>query len=75
MWGATSYDDAELMILSPEQFVPLEVSRYHAAALALSEISRHERDRTGFAPRRTRKARRGLVVRLVSMTVGRTAHV
>jgi hypothetical protein len=63
------------MILSPEQFLPVEVSRYHATAAGLSEISRHERDRTGFAPRRTRKARRGLVVRLVSMTVGRTAHV
>jgi len=63
------------MILSPEQFVPLEVSRHHAAALALSEISRHQRDRTSFAPRRARQHRRGLVVRLVSMTVGRTAHV
>lgn len=63
------------MILSPEQFMSLEVNRYNAAALAMSEISRHERDRTGFAPRRSRRARRGLVVRLVSMTVGRTAHV
>ena len=75
MWGTTSHDDSGLMILSPEQFAPLELSRHHAAALALSEISRRERDRTGFAPRRTPKARRGLVVRLVSMTVGRTAHV
>jgi hypothetical protein len=63
------------MILNPENFVSVEMSRYHAAALAMSEISRHERDRTGFAPRRVRKPRRGLVVRLVSMTVGRTAHV
>jgi hypothetical protein len=63
------------MILNPEHLVPLEVSRHHAAALALSELSRHERDRSGFAPRRARKARRGLVVRVVSMTVGRTAHV
>lgn len=75
MWGSTSYDDAELMILSPEHFVPVEMSRHHAAAEALSAISRVQRDRTGFAPRRTRKARRGLVVRVVSMTVGRTAHV
>ncbi|WP_188110544.1 hypothetical protein [Aeromicrobium ginsengisoli] len=51
------------------------MSRHHAVAQALTELSRHERDRSGFAPRRTRKARRGFVVRLVSMTVGRTAHV
>jgi hypothetical protein len=63
------------MILNPEQFVPVEMSRHYAAAEALSAISRHQRDRTGFAPRARRKARRGLVVRLVSMTVGRTAHV
>jgi hypothetical protein len=63
------------MILNPDDFVPLEMSRHYAAAEALSEISRHERDRSGFAPRRARKPRRGLVVRLVSMTVGRTAHV
>ena len=75
MWGATSYDDSGVMILSPEHFVPVEVSRHHAAGLAMSEISRHERDRAGFAPRRVRKPRRGLVVRVVSMTVGRTAHV
>lgn len=75
MWASTSYDDAGLMILSPEHFVPVEVSRHYAAAQALSEISRHRRDRAGFAPRRTRKPRRGLVVRLISMTAGRTAHV
>ncbi len=75
MWAPTSYDDSGVMILNPEHFVPVEVSRHHAAALALSELSRHERDRTGFAPRRARKARRGIVVRVVSMTVGRTAHV
>lgn len=75
MWGSTSLDDAGLMILNPEHFVPVEMSRHYAAAEALSEISRHERDRTGFAPRRTRKARRGVVVRVVGMTVGRTAHV
>ncbi|KQV74277.1 hypothetical protein ASC61_04255 [Aeromicrobium sp. Root344] len=63
------------MILSPEAFVPVEMSRHHAVAMALTELSRHERDRSGFAPRRARKPRRGLVVRLVSMTVGRTAHV
>jgi len=63
------------MILNPESFTRVEMSRHHAAALALSELARHERDRTGFAPRRARKPRRGLVVRLVSMTVGRTAHV
>ena len=75
MCRPTSHDDSGVMILSPEHFVPVEVSRHHAAALALSELSRHERDRSGFAPRRARKPRRGLVVRLVSMTVGRTAHV
>ena len=75
MWGATSYDDSGCMILSPETFVPVELSRHHAVAEALTEISRHQRDRSGFAPRATRKPRRGLVVRLVSMTVGRTAHV
>ena len=75
MWGTTSPDDSGLMILDPEQFIALEVSRHHAAALAMSEILRHERDRTGVAPRRARKPRRGLVVRLVGMTVGRTAHV
>jgi hypothetical protein len=64
MLGATSCDDAGPMILSPEEFVPVEMSRHYAAAEALSAI-----------PRRPRKARRGLVVRLVSMTVGRTAHV
>ena len=75
MWASTSYDDAGLMILSPEHFTPVELNRHHEAAEAMSEISRHQRDRSGFAPRRTRKPRRGLVVRLVSMTVGRTAHV
>jgi hypothetical protein len=52
------------MILSPQEFVPAELSRHYAAAEALAAI-----------PRRPRKARRGLVVRFVSMTVGRTAHV
>ena len=75
MWGSTSHDDAVLMILSPEHFVPVEMSRHYAAAAAMSEIARNQRDRAGFATRPTRKPRRGLVVRLVSMTVGRTAHV
>lgn len=71
----TSRDDAGLMILSPEHFIPVEMSRHHAAAEALSAISRRQRDQLGHVPRGRRTARRGLVVRLVSMTVGRTAHV
>jgi hypothetical protein len=63
------------MILNPEHFVTVEMSRHHATAEALTEISRHQRDRTGFAPRRARKARRGIVLRLASVAVGRTAHV
>ncbi|MEV7397565.1 hypothetical protein [Aeromicrobium sp. NPDC092404] len=63
------------MILSPEQFLSLEMNRHAAVAEALSEISRHERDTTGFAPRRSPRRRRGVVVRLASVAVGRTAHV
>ncbi len=64
MCGATSCDHDQVMILSPEEFVPAELSRYYAAAEALSGI-----------PPNPRRVRRGLVLRVVGVLVGRTAHV
>lgn len=51
------------MIIDPLSFVPVELDRHMAAARALPRV-----------PRRKRRARRGIVVRLATFATGRSVH-
>ena len=72
MWAPTSGAEAGHMIIDPQSFAPLEMSRHLAAAEAAFAVRRRIDEVR--PPRPSRRRHRGLLLRAVAWATGRTVH-